>query len=104
MSVVTLDILSTPAPVVRFRMELPAQPIRGGAVQIRVSVPQRSDRLPVILFSHGNGSSREGYGPLVDFWAAHRFAVIYVGEWTEPLASGACHRCCTSLPTCPQNA
>lgn len=29
-----------------------------------------------ILFSHGNGSSKEGYGPLVDFWAAHGFVVI----------------------------
>jgi predicted dienelactone hydrolase len=32
--------------------------------------------LPVIVFSHGFGSSLDGYGPLADFWAAHGFVVI----------------------------
>lgn len=32
--------------------------------------------MPIILFSHGFGSSLEGYGPLADFWAAHGFVVI----------------------------
>jgi hypothetical protein len=32
--------------------------------------------LPIIVFSHGSGSSLDGYGPLADFWAAHGFAVI----------------------------
>jgi predicted dienelactone hydrolase len=28
------------------------------------------------VFSHGFGSSLDGYGPLADFWAAHGFVVI----------------------------
>jgi predicted dienelactone hydrolase len=28
------------------------------------------------VFSHGNGSSSNAYGPLADFWAAHGFVVI----------------------------
>jgi predicted dienelactone hydrolase len=32
--------------------------------------------LPIIVFSHGFGSSLDGYGPLADFWAAHGFVVI----------------------------
>jgi predicted dienelactone hydrolase len=70
------DILPAPVPIARFEMQLPAKPGRGAALQLRVSVPQISGTLPVILFSHGNGSSRIGYGPLVDFWSAHGFVVI----------------------------
>lgn len=76
MSSAVKEALPAPVPVAKFLMELPAQPDRGVALQVRVSVPQIAGELPVILFSHGNGSSREGYGPLVDFWAAHGFAVI----------------------------
>ena len=72
----TREIIPAPVPVARFEMELLAQPSRGAALQVRISVPQIGGRLPVILFSHGNGSSRNGYGPLVDFWAAHGFVVI----------------------------
>ncbi|WP_426491347.1 alpha/beta hydrolase family protein [Hymenobacter sp. 102] len=32
--------------------------------------------MPVILFSHGNGSSADAYGPLVHGWAAQGFVVI----------------------------
>ncbi len=50
-------------------------------LEIKVSAPATGDDLPVILFSHGHGqsnflSSSRGYGPLVDFWAAHGFVVI----------------------------
>jgi predicted dienelactone hydrolase len=41
-----------------------------------VSAPTTGRELPIILFSHGYGSSFRAYGPLVDFWAAHGFAVI----------------------------
>jgi len=43
---------------------------------VRVSAPVTGHDLPIILFSHGFGSSLEGYGPLADFWAAHGFVVI----------------------------
>ncbi|CAA9247364.1 MAG: Uncharacterized protein SCO0503 [uncultured Arthrobacter sp.] len=49
---------------------------RGDDLQVRVSAPIAGRGLPVILFSHGNGSSMRDYGPLVDHWAAHGFAVV----------------------------
>jgi predicted dienelactone hydrolase len=54
---------------------LPA-PDRGADLRVRVSAPTTGRELPIILFSHGFGSSFLAYGPLVDFWAAHGFAVI----------------------------
>jgi predicted dienelactone hydrolase len=41
-----------------------------------VSAPAIGRDLPIIVLSHGFGSSLEGYGPLVDFWTAHGFVVI----------------------------
>lgn len=63
------------APVV-----LPA-PGRAVDLELRVSAPVTGNDLPVILLSHGQGhsnhlSSLNGYAPLVNFWAAHGFAVI----------------------------
>jgi dienelactone hydrolase len=51
-------------------------PDRGLDLQLRVSAPLTGDRLPVIVFSHGNGQSLYGYGPLANHWAAHGFVVI----------------------------
>lgn len=51
-------------------------PGRGEDLHVRVSAPATGRNLPVIVFSHGNGSSLEGYGPLTDFWAAHGFVVV----------------------------
>jgi predicted dienelactone hydrolase len=45
-------------------------------LRVRVSAPADGQDLPVVLFSHGFGSSLEGYGPLTDYWAARGFAVI----------------------------
>jgi fermentation-respiration switch protein FrsA (DUF1100 family) len=50
-------------------------------LELRVSMPASGGDLPTILLSHGHGpsnyvSSFYGYGPLVDFYAAHGFAVI----------------------------
>jgi len=52
-------------------------------MELRVSAPATGDKLPIILFSHGHGASNflasiRGYGPLVDFYAAHGFVVIQV--------------------------
>ena len=54
---------------------LPA-PDRGRDLAVRVSAPVTGDGLPVVVFSHGNGWSLDGYGPLADHWAAHGFVVV----------------------------
>lgn len=69
MPAATSQILSV-KPVV-----LPA-PDRGLDLEVRVSAPVDGDGLPVIVFSHGNGWSMDGYGPLADHWAAQGFVVI----------------------------
>ncbi|OXM84791.1 alpha/beta hydrolase family protein [Paenibacillus rigui] len=68
--------VSTPAPVVSIKsIVLPAAG-RDDNLQVRVSMPAIGSELPIIVFSHGFGSSLDGYGPLVDYWAAHGFVVI----------------------------
>lgn len=57
---------------------IPGRPV---ALELKVSAPATGTNLPVILFSHGHGmsnflSSHRGYGPVVDFWAAHGFVVV----------------------------
>ncbi|SMC89558.1 alpha/beta hydrolase family protein [Kibdelosporangium aridum] len=54
---------------------LPA-PDRGVDVRVRVSAPVTGHDLPIVVLSHGFGSSLDGYGPLADYWAAHGFVVI----------------------------
>lgn len=49
---------------------------RGEDLQLRVSAPVTGGRLPVVLFSHGFGSSMDAYAPLTDHWAAHGFVVV----------------------------
>ncbi|MBM2623585.1 alpha/beta fold hydrolase [Actinoplanes sp. LDG1-06] len=58
-------------------------PVKGRPVdlQLKISAPTAGKALPVILLSHGHGSSNYlasmyGYAPLADFYAAHGFAVI----------------------------
>src|SRR3569833_415273 len=63
-------------PVVSVRPVVLPAPGRGEALRVRVSAPVTGDDLPVIVFSHGFGESRDGYAPLVDFWAAHGFVVV----------------------------
>ncbi|KJV10001.1 chlorophyllase [Elstera litoralis] len=59
---------------------LPA-PNRGAPLEMRITAPVSGNNLPVILFSHGHGPSlyipsKDGYGPLVNFYAEHGFVVI----------------------------
>ncbi|MGW3952237.1 alpha/beta hydrolase family protein [Streptomyces sp. NPDC004752] len=68
--------IGTPAPVVSVQPVVLRAPDRGADLHVRVSAPVTGDELPVIVFSHGFGSSLHGYGPLTDFWAAHGFVVI----------------------------
>jgi dienelactone hydrolase len=71
----TAEPVATYSPVT---LPVPGRPV---PLDVKVSAPATGDNLPVILFSHGHGqanflSSLHGYGPLVDFWAAHGFVVL----------------------------
>lgn len=70
------EVTGAGAPVVSVApVELTA-PGRPFPLQVRVSAPATGTSLPVLLFSHGNGWSLDGYGPLVSFWASQGFVVI----------------------------
>jgi len=73
--------VSAPTPVVSVSPVVLPFPGRAVDLQVRVSAPTAGRDLPIILLSHGQGrsnhlSSLNGYGPLVNFWAAHGFVVI----------------------------
>lgn len=68
--------MDAPTPTISIRpVRLPA-PARGEDIQLRVSAPVSGDKLPVILFSHGFGSSMDGYTPLTEYWASRGFVVV----------------------------
>jgi len=49
---------------------------RGIDLQVKVTAPASGENLPVIVFSHGNAWSMDGYEPLVDRWAAAGVVVV----------------------------
>ncbi|MFC4463738.1 alpha/beta hydrolase family protein [Streptomyces xiangluensis] len=70
-----------PAPVLSYSPVVLSVPGRPVVLQVRVTAPATGTGLPVILFSHGHGpsnnlSSLNGYGPIVNLWAALGFVVI----------------------------
>jgi len=69
-------VVSTPVPVISVRPVVLQAPGRGEDLQVRISAPTTGDGLPIIVFSHGFSQSLDSYAPLVEFWAAHGFAVI----------------------------
>ncbi|NUT49072.1 MAG: chlorophyllase [Saccharothrix sp.] len=73
--------VTEPTPVASYRPVLIDVPGRPVPLAVRVSAPTVGTDLPVIVLSHGHGpsnfvSSFHGYGPLVEFWAAHGFVVV----------------------------
>lgn len=51
------------------------------ALELRLTAPTSGDMLPIVILSHGFGPSnyipsKDGYAPLVQFWAERGFAVI----------------------------
>ncbi|GGG09134.1 hypothetical protein GCM10010912_62100 [Paenibacillus albidus] len=73
--------IGTPAPFLSFSPVVLSVPGRAVDLQMRVTAPATGSELPIILFSHGHGSSNHlsslnGYAPLANFWAAHGFVVI----------------------------
>jgi pimeloyl-ACP methyl ester carboxylesterase len=70
------DIVGDGAPVVSvapMRLDAPGRPL---PLEVRISAPTTGTRLPVVLFSHGNGWSLDGYAPLTAFWASRGFVVV----------------------------
>lgn len=68
--------MGAPTPVQSVRsLSLPAAG-RGEDLQLRVSFAVKGENLPIVVFSHGFGSSMDGYAPLADYWAARGFVVI----------------------------
>jgi hypothetical protein len=67
---------TAPTPIVSVKPVVLPAPGRGADLHVKVSAPVTGHGLPIIIFSHGSGSSLDGYGPLTDFWAAHGFVVI----------------------------
>lgn len=70
-------------PVMAFGPIMLDIPSRQATMEARVSVPATGENLPVLLLSHGHGASNflssvRGYGPLVEFYAAHGFVAIQV--------------------------
>ncbi|WP_336216222.1 alpha/beta hydrolase family protein [Nonomuraea sp. LPB2021202275-12-8] len=68
--------VSAPTPVVSVQPVILPAPGRGDDLQVRVSAPATGSDLPIIVFSHGFGSSMNGYAPLADHWAAQGFVVL----------------------------
>ncbi len=68
----TLTVAYTP-----IRLSMPGrQPL-----ELRLTAPANGDKLPIVLLSHGYGPSnyipsKDGYAPLVQFWAERGFVVI----------------------------
>ena len=56
-------------------------PGRDQPLEMRITAPISGEKLPIILLSHGDGPSlylpsKDGYGPLANFYAEQGFAVI----------------------------
>ncbi|NKM57767.1 dienelactone hydrolase [Rhizobium anhuiense] len=68
----TLTVAYTP-----IRLPMPSrQPL-----ELRLTAPATGDKLPIVLLSHGFGPSnyipsKDGYAPLVQFWAERGYVVI----------------------------
>jgi predicted dienelactone hydrolase len=50
---------------------------RGKDLDILVRLPKDGGPYPVIIFSHGAGGSKDGFGPLSRFWASHGYVCIH---------------------------
>lgn len=78
------ETLREPSAVLSVRPVVVPAPGRGDDLRVRISVPTTGNDLPIVIFSHGFGSSHDGYSPLVDFWAANGFAVIQPTHLDSP--------------------
>src|SRR5205814_9370355 len=49
---------------------------RNRDIDVVIEYPTRGGPYPVIVFSHGYGSSKNGYASLTEYWTSHCFACI----------------------------
>lgn len=50
---------------------------RDRVVPVKIYRPKKLDTsTPIVIYSHGLGGSREGYGYLATFWASHGYVVV----------------------------
>lgn len=66
------------------RLSVPSDPARGADLRLRISAPETGTSLPVVVFSHGFGSSADGYDPLVGAWVASGLAVVQPTHLDSP--------------------
>ena len=50
---------------------------RGRVIECRVHFPERGEKLPVIVFSHGFGADRTAFTPIAQHWAEHGYVVVH---------------------------
>lgn len=50
--------------------------VREKDLEIKVTYPDGAETYPVVVFSHGLLGSKDGYQPLVRYWAEHGYVVI----------------------------
>jgi predicted dienelactone hydrolase len=51
---------------------------RQRSVPVKIYLPANDTPLPVVIFSHGLGGSRDGYSYLGKYWAAHGYVAVHV--------------------------
>lgn len=68
--------MSTPPKIVAVKPIAVPSAARAVELEVKVTAPLQGDGLPVLVFSHGNAWSMDGYEPLVDRWAAAGFVVV----------------------------
>ncbi len=73
--------VSEATPIVSVSPVTLSAPDRGLPLELRDTAPAAGRDLPIILLSHGHGPSlylpsKDGYGPLVNFYAEHGFVVM----------------------------
>ena len=64
-----------PHDVVSLSMQLPFPELEKD-LPLRITFPESGGPYPVIVFSHGNGSSKDQYSVYADHWASHGYVVI----------------------------
>jgi predicted dienelactone hydrolase len=84
---------------------------RNRDVPVKIYYPtDAKGKLPIIIFSHGLGGSREGYGYLGEYWASHGYVAVHLthlgSDTTAVMANGLDNvkQTAEAIATDPMNA